>query len=194
MQSFRFELAAPGAALVLTHDAVQRLVIELRSWGFLADDDVDRNATVPANESAPLAVPAAGTKRIVLAPGDPRWERHSGGQKWHSGPNWMKGDEVLAERTYANISAKVRQFSDLLMDHPGEVFTVPDIINELPHVYTSDRSIAGSLNGYRLACEAAGRQFPFRWWEANPTEYAMHPAVAEVWREGRRLWQGRKHQ
>jgi hypothetical protein len=75
---------------------------------------------------------------------------------------------------------------DLLMDRPGQVLDVDEIVEILPDVFDGSRSIAGALNGLRLPRAASGRRYPFYWWEGNPSRYAMKPSVAEVFRQARR--------
>lgn len=175
-----------GCTLVLPRAAAERVRDQLDTDLRPHEDELQAFANR-------VGQPRSTPDRITLDADHRMWDRHSGAERRHSGPKWETGDEPLAERTYAQLAPKVRQFSDLLMDHAGEVFTVDDILGALPDVYGSDRAIAGSLNGFRLPCEAAGRRFPFTWWESHPTEYAMHPVVAAIWREGRRRRQGRAH-
>ena len=119
----------------------------------------------------------------ILGDDHPLWDRASGN---HQGPEWTLADLTEAEAFYASITGKAKLYLDLLIDRPGQPLDVEEIMAILPGVFTGRRSIAGSLNGLRLAQEASGRRYPFYWWAGNPTRYAMKPSVAEVFRQARR--------
>jgi len=133
------------------------------------------------------AAPVDTTRRMsqVLDDDHPLWDRHSGGSG-HQGLEWTLQDLTEAETFYASVRGKAKLFMDVLIDRPGQPLDVDEIVQILPEVFQSSRSIAGALNGLRLPKEASGRRYPFYWWEGNPTRYAMKPSVAEVFRQARR--------
>jgi hypothetical protein len=120
----------------------------------------------------------------VLDDGHPLWDKHSGGSG-HEGPEWTLADLAKAEAFYASLQGKAKAFIDLLIDRPGQVLDVDQILEILPNVFDGSRSVAGALSGLHLAKEASGRRYPFYWWQGNPSRYAMKPSVAEVFRQAR---------
>jgi hypothetical protein len=134
-------------------------------------------AAAPAGKSGPMIQ--------ILDDSHPLWNRHSGGSG-HEGNEWTLGDVTEAEAFYASVKGKAKDFMDVLIDRPGQPLDVDEIVKICPKVFQGSRSIAGALNGLRLAKEASGRRYPFYWWKGNPTRYAMKPSVAEVFRQARR--------
>jgi hypothetical protein len=134
-----------------------------------------------------VAAPADKSGRMIQALDDdhPLWNRHSGGSG-HEGIEWTLDDVTEAEAFYASVKGKAKDFMDVLIDRPGQPLDVDEIVKICPKVFQGSRSIAGALNGLRLAKEASGRRYPFYWWEGNPSRYAMKPSVAEVFRQARR--------
>lgn len=121
---------------------------------------------------------------VPLADDDPRWDRHSGGAG-HSGREWSAGDLAPAVEFYAYLRKKAKVFLDLLIDHPGIALDVDDLCRLAPGTFTGSSSVAGAINGLRKPKEASERRYPFVWWEGSPTEYAMKPAVAGLFRMAR---------
>jgi hypothetical protein len=142
-------------------------------------------AALPGSNAAPIDT-ARGTTQM-LEDDHPLWDRHSGGSG-HQGREWTLADLTEAEAFYASVKgkAKTKPLFDLLIDRPGQPLDTEEIIEILPGLFQSSRSIAGALNGLRLAKEASGRRYPFYWWAGNPTRYAMKPSVAELFRQARR--------
>jgi Family of unknown function (DUF6416) len=161
---------SPAVAVQLTPPAAADLLRQLQ-------------AALPGGHAAPIDT-ARGTTQI-LDDDHPLWERHSGGSG-HQGPEWTLADLAEAEAFYASVQGKAKPLFDLLIDRPGQPLDVEEIVELLPDLFQGSRSIAGALNGLRLAKEASGRRYPFYWWAGNPTRYAMKPSVAEVFRQARR--------
>ena len=154
---------AHGVDLVLAETGVARLLEQL-------------NQAVATSAPGPLGV--------VLDDDHPLWDRHSGGSG-HEGPEWGTDDDNDAEAFYARLGGKAKVFFDLLLDQPGRQLTVDELIALSNGVFTSSFSIAGAINGLRLAYEASGRRYPFYWWEGNPTRYAVKPSVADLFNAAR---------
>ena len=167
--TFTYELA-DGITLKLSRSEVDRLVESLRTGGF-----------VP-----PVTVVGHSSDRM-LPEDSPLWDRHDGGDANHSNPpEWDdRSDLELAVTTYRRLRNKVLVFTDLLIDHPGQLLSIDEICAAAPTAFQSDRSIAGSLNGFRKPCRDADRRFPFYWWEHRPTDYAMKPSVARLFAAAR---------
>lgn len=120
----------------------------------------------------------------TLSEGHPLWDRHSGGVG-HDGPEWTDQDAELAEAFYARLRGKAKLFFDLLLDRPGELLSVDDLIAAGGGEFTSSFSVAGAINGLRKPHKASGRRYPFYWWEGTPTRYAVKPDVAELFNSAR---------
>jgi Protein of unknown function DUF262/Family of unknown function (DUF6416)/Protein of unknown function (DUF1524) len=134
---------------------------------------------------APSSAAAERRTNQALDDDHPLWDRHAGGSG-HDGPEWTLADLAKAEAFYASLQGKAKAFMDLVMDRPGQVLDVDEIVEILPDVFDGSRSVAGALSGLHLPREASGRRYPFCWWEGNPSRYAMKPSVAEVFRQARR--------
>ena len=167
--TFTYELA-DGIMLKLSSREVDGLVGSLRAAGL-----------VP-----PVTVVGQSSDRI-LTEDSPFWDRHDGGDANHaSPPEWDDPRDLeLAVTTYRRLRNKVLVFADLLIDHPGQLLSVDEICAAAPTVFQSDRSIAGSLNGFLKPCRDVDRRFPFYWWEHRPTDYAMRPSVARLFAAAR---------
>jgi hypothetical protein len=159
-----------GVVLQLERAEVERLVQELQKDGW-----------------APAGAVVARTVERLLDDDSPLWSNHSGGAANHvTPPEWDEGSDLpLAIETYGRLKNKVRVFMDLLIDHPGQLLSVDEICAAAPTVFASDRSIAGSLNGFLRPCRDADRRFPFYWWENRPTDYAMKESVARLFAAAR---------
>lgn len=157
---------APGVDLTLTHDTAVHVKnqIELILQG---------DATV-----APQAAP------VVLSDDHPLWSQASGGSA-HQDAEWAAGDHLAAQAFLLQATDRARVFLDLLIDHPGRIFTADDICEHSNGTYTNVRSLAGALAGLAKAQRTSGRRYPFTWWEGTPSRYAMKPAVAEILRKVR---------
>jgi Family of unknown function (DUF6416) len=164
----------PAVTVQLTPPAAKDLLRQLQ-------------AALPGSNAAPVDT-AIGTTQ-VLDDDHPLWDRHSGGSG-HQGQEWTLADLAEAEAFYASVQGKAKPLFDLLIDRPGQPLDTEEIIEILPDLFQNSRSIAGALNGLRLAKEASGRRYPFYWWAGNPTRYAMKPSVAEVFRQARRKFGG----
>jgi hypothetical protein len=161
---------SPSVTVQLTPSAAADLLQQLQAAL------TDREAA-PADMSRPTIQ--------VLDDDHPLWDRHSGGSG-HEGTEWTLDDHAEAEAFYASVKGKAKDFIDTLIDRPGQPLDVDEIVEIRPNVFKGSRSIAGALNGLRMAKEASGRRYPFYWWEGNPSRYAMKPSVAEVFRRARR--------
>ncbi|MGH3395952.1 MAG: DUF6416 domain-containing protein [Streptosporangiaceae bacterium] len=77
-----------------------------------------------------------------------------------------------------------------MVDHPGQLLSVPELARITEGRLSSSRVIAGALSGYGRWCKQVNRRFPFEWWEhseGGPTTYAMRPTVASLFRRARIL-------
>jgi hypothetical protein len=125
-------------------------------------------------------------KPLVIGDDHPMWLLHSGGDR-HKGPDWLDGDERLAQ-TQNQLPALTAVFHTVLVDHPGWVLSVEDLADLTNGRLSSSRVIAGALSGYVNWCERLDRRFPFYWWEGRNGEsarYAMQPRVARLFSESR---------
>jgi Family of unknown function (DUF6416) len=145
------------------------------------------HAALQDGHAAPVDTARGATQ--ILDDDHPLWDRHSGGSG-HQGPEWRLADRTEAEAFYASVQGKTKPLFDLMIDRPGQPLDVEEIVELLPDLFQNSRSIAGALNGLRLAKEASGRRYPFYWWAGNPTRYAMKPSVAEVFRQARQKLSG----
>lgn len=134
----------------------------------------------------PGGAPGDGAVRI-LDDAHPFWEVHSGSSAGYDDPEWSERDVRVAEAFYRSTKGKARVFLDLLIDHPGELLEPDTIIEARPDTFTSSYSVAGAINGLRLARDAAGRRFPFYWWQGPPARYAMKPSVAALFAAAREV-------
>ena len=126
---------------------------------------------------------------------DPVWERHSG-RDGHRGPEWGPGDGPRAAEFYRSLAGNARLIFDLLMDHPGEQMDSEWIAAQIRgrgrdgNGGQAGHVVAGSLRVTGGLAAAAGRRFPFYWWEAedgSASFYAMKPLVAQLFRDARQL-------
>lgn len=152
---------APGVELHLDVTQAQRLLDQLQD--------------VLGDESTQLS---------VLDDDHPLWARHTGGPG-HSGLEWSNSDRQLAHAFYAQVRGKGKIFFDLLLDQPGRQLAVDDLIAASDGAFPSSYSVAGAINGLRLAHEASGRRWPFYWWAGTPTRYAVKPSVAQLFNAAR---------
>lgn len=118
------------------------------------------------------------------------WDHASGGSRNEPGREWTMNDLAEAAITLDAVSGKKAGiFVELLLDHPGRLFTSDEIIAAAPDSFASPYAVAGSLNGFRKHVERAGRVYPFYWWEGGrrgvPTRYAVRPSVAAVFNAAR---------
>ena len=135
----------------------------------------------------PVAVPVEG---VVLDDDHVMWDHASGGSRNLPGRAWTMGDLAEAAITLDAVAGKkAGVFFDLLLDHPGRLYTSDEIIAAAPETFASAYAVAGSLNGFRKHVERAGRVYPFHWWEGDahgtPTRYAIRPSVAAVFNAAR---------
>lgn len=144
----------------------------------LDQTDIQKILSIAA---VPVAAEAEDTP-VVLDQHHPMWDHHSGGDR-HIGKQWELPDALDdAAEERANLSPMARPFFELLLSHPGRLWTSEEIMQELP-IFKSPAAVAGSLNGFVRHKNANGRAFPFYWWEGapgTPTRYAVRPSVAEV--------------
>jgi len=139
-------------------------------------------------------VPAApvghSTEGSVLADDHVMWDHASGGNRNDASRQWTMNDIAEAAITLDAVKGKkAGVFFDLLLDHPGQLFTSADLVAAAPDVFASAYAVAGSLNGFRKHVDRAGRVYPFHWWEGDsegtPTRYAVRPSVAAVFNAAR---------
>lgn len=125
------------------------------------------------------------TSAVILGDDDPAWAKHSG-EAGHDGPEWLHVEEADAGDFYGQLKGLGKLFFDTLLDHPGQQLSVEDIITITGGKLKSRFSIAGAINGLRLAHEASGRRYPFYWWSGSPsTRYAVKPSVAALFNKAR---------
>lgn len=131
--------------------------------------------------------PASADGRVAEVFGDDHhvWASHSGGSGHFSEPEWDTDDVERAEAYYAQVRGKAKVFLDVLIDHPGRRLSTDQIRRLTPDTFNSDYAIAGSIKGLAKATSASGRRYPFYWWKARPTSYAMKPGVAAVFAAAR---------
>ncbi len=149
-------------------------------------DDTSAQSVAEQLDAAGFS-PAAADGRVGELFGDDHqiWSAHSGGSGHYSEPEWNTDDGELAEAYYAQVRGKAKVFLDLLIDHPGRQLSTVQIRRLTPGVFDSDYAIAGSIKGLAKATTASGRRYPFYWWKARPTSYAMKPGVAAVFAAAR---------
>jgi hypothetical protein len=129
---------------------------------------------------------ASATRGLFLPDDHPLWDRHSGlvGHSRH--PEWDAATDLpRAETFYRPIAGKAKVLLDLFIDNGGYQLDVNQIIDLTSQTFANNKSIAGSINGMRLAHEVSGRRYPFYWWEGEPAQYAMKPSVADLFRRAR---------
>jgi hypothetical protein len=127
---------------------------------------------------------------LIIGDGHPLWSMHSGGKR-HEGPEWGPEDVDLAQ-TQDHLPPLTSIFHRTLVDHPGQLLSVPDLAPLTEGRLSSPRVIAGALSGYGKWCDQMNRRFPFEWWEnseGGPSTYAMRHRVASVFRRARTLRQ-----
>lgn len=108
------------------------------------------------------------------------------------------GDGLVAENwtleralgIYRSSSTKGRQLLDYWIDHPGESATGNQIAEQLG--WSSDRAVASALKTIIYHGSDFDRLDPFHWESVGGSagRYWMTPAVAEVFRRARELYQG----
>jgi len=113
------------------------------------------------------------------------WSSHSGGSGHYANPEWEREDFDPAEAYYAQVRGKAKVFLDLLIDHPGQRLSTDQIRRLAPDVFDNDYAIAGSIKGLAKPTFSSGRRYPFYWWKARPTSYAMKPGVAALFAAAR---------
>jgi hypothetical protein len=129
---------------------------------------------------------ASATTGMFLPDDHPLWTRHSGFIGHSGDPDWDSSADLQRAMTfYRPIAGKAKVLLDLLIDHGGYQLDVDQIIELTGNTFSGSRSIAGSINGMRLAQEVCGRRYPFYWWEGEPAQYAMKPSVADLFRRAR---------
>lgn len=146
---------------------------------------LDHAVAVQAHERLSAALDDQGlTVPLVLDDSHPAWDRHSGGSG-HDGPEWRPKDQADAEAFYAHLRGKAKLFYDTLLDRPGRQLSVDDLVTLTNGELKNQFSVAGAINGLRLAYEASGRRYPFYWWEGTPSRYAIKPSVAALFNAAR---------
>lgn len=133
------------------------------------------------------AAPHTGTATDlrVLPEHHPMWDVASGGSREMDGAMWndpprLHNASVLAAGIRHMLAG---DFFDLIRSEPGRLFSVAEILERFPDVYTNSRALAGSMNGFRRFTEPEGLVYPFHWWKGrdeNSTLYAIRPSVAAV--------------
>nr|ALD83681.1 hypothetical protein [Streptomyces sp. CNH365] len=133
--------------------------------------------------SPPAALPAP--MRLLLSDGHPMWDKHSGGGR--DGKEWdLSSDLERAETLYHSAPPNVRFFLDLLMDLPGQLLDADEICERSEGRFTGRSSLSGALNGIAKPYRESHRNYPFYWWKGDPSQYAMKPTVAELFRRARK--------
>jgi Family of unknown function (DUF6416) len=130
---------SPAVSVQLTPSAAADLLLQLQAAlpdGNVAHVDTVRGATQVLDDDHPL------------------WDRHSGGSG-HQGLEWTLDDLSEAEAFYASVKGKTKPLFDVLIDRPGQLLDTEEIIEILPDLFQSSRSIAGALKGLQLPKEAS---------------------------------------
>jgi hypothetical protein len=151
---------------------------------------IDGPIWLPASALASVgivAVPrtASPTDLRVLPEAHPMWDVASGGSREMDGAMW---DDPPRLHSASVLAAGIRRmlagdFFDLIRSEPGRLFSVAEILDRCPGIYTNARALAGSMNGFRRFTEPEGLVYPFHWWKGrneNSTLYAIRPSVAAV--------------
>lgn len=135
-----------------------------------------------SESGSPAARPAP--MPLLLSDGHPMWDKHSGGGR--DGEEWdLSNDLERAETLYYSTPPNVRFFLDLLMDHPGQLLNADEICERSEGRFTGRSSLSGALNGIAKPYRESHRNYPFYWWKGDPSQYAMKPTVAELFRQAR---------
>ncbi|WP_097868683.1 DUF6416 domain-containing protein [Streptomyces sp. rh34] len=143
-----------------------------------------RNQLHGSQESSPSAARPASMP-LLLSDGHPMWDKHSGGGR--GGKEWdLSSDLERAEALYHSAPPKVRFFLDLLMDLPGQLLDADEICERSEGRFTGRSSLSGALNGIARPHRESHRNYPFYWWKGDPSQYAMKPTVAELFRQARK--------
>ncbi|WP_431783604.1 DUF6416 domain-containing protein [Streptomyces chumphonensis] len=137
-----------------------------------------RDVDAPPNRPFPL--------HRWLDDDDPTWDRHSGGGR-DVGEWDVSKDLERAATLYASTPANVRYFLDFLADRPGRLLDADEIWERSEGRFTGRSSLSGALSGIAEPYRASHRNYPFYWWKGEPSQYAMKPSVAELFRTARRL-------
>ncbi|MGW9477787.1 GmrSD restriction endonuclease domain-containing protein [Saccharomonospora azurea] len=156
----------------------------------------DSNPMISITDSEVLAVsgdrlvellPRPDVSGILSLPDDhPLWDLHSGGDG-HRMPDWNPSEDIeLAQSFYQAVEGKAKVLLDILIDHPGRLFTAQEICSTAGDtVFTNSHSVAGSLQGLAKPREESRLRFPFCWWQGPPTRYAMRSDIAALFRRAR---------
>lgn len=121
---------------------------------------------------------------MILEDDHPKWSRESGG---HEGPEWVPGDKDLAA-TQDQLPANTYLIHQVLVDHPGQMLSVPELIELTGGRFRNAQAVAAVFGGYSAWCKQHDRILPFSWWKGRngePTRYAMKPKVAALFGEAR---------
>ncbi|MCO5968940.1 DUF6416 domain-containing protein [Actinoallomurus soli] len=121
---------------------------------------------------------------MILTDDDPMWSKESGG---HQGPEWGPDDRDLAA-TQDQLPTSTYLIHKVLVDHPGQMLSVPELIELTGNRFKNAHAVASALQGYSAWCKQHDRIFPFSWWagrNGRATHYAMKPRVAALFREAR---------
>ena len=158
---------AQGIDLLVDDAAAASLTEQLSAAGFLPGDATRRASPEQFDDDHQI------------------WSSHSGGSGHYANPEWNIADAASAEAFYAEVRGKTKVFLDLLIDHPGRRLSTDQIRRMAPDVFGSDYAIAGSIKGLAIPTASSGRRYPFYWWKARPTSYAMKPSVAALFAAAR---------
>lgn len=124
---------------------------------------------------------------------NPRWQQHTGGSG-HEGAEWDPNDDLIrAQAFYSSVKGRARVILDLLIDHPGRPLSVTDIRAMTGEFFADSSAVAGSLAALSQPRQASERRYPFYWWRGQPTQYAMKPGVAELFRRARNAVSDDRH-
>lgn len=119
-----------------------------------------------------------------LSDDDPRWRQRSGGSG-HYDPEWVPGDEDRALRYWEALDGKGRDILRYLIRHPGREIHHTELVKELrldPEGTKNPANVmAGSLTSMGEGNKAAGRRYPFSWWEGDGgASYGVKPETARI--------------
>lgn len=127
---------------------------------------------------------------MTLDDDDTLWDQHDGGSGHRDLPEWSGADGSRAAAFYAATRGRARSVLDLLIDHPGERLDAEWLADQIADGTAAARPqlVARAFGGMSRVKAESGRRYPFYWWRGRngePTEYAMKPAVAGLFRTAR---------
>lgn len=114
----------------------------------------------------------------------PEWDQHSGGSG-HDDPAWEHGDEDRALLYWDALDERGRDILRYLIRHRARKVPHTELVRELGldpgGTKRSANVVAGSLYRASEGNKAAGRRYPFTWWEGKGgASYAVEKGTARI--------------